>query len=84
MATGAVCWPLALGDRDQEVGRSDKGRAGAAVAGAALSLALGLVGLICSAAACCCGLCGKVRGFAWLCLAGLWLVGKPNFELSPR
>lgn len=49
MATGAVCWPLALGDRDQEVGRSDKGRFGAAVAGAALSLALGLVGLICSA-----------------------------------
>lgn len=47
-------------------GASYKGRAGAAVAGAALSLALGLVGLICSAATCCCGLCGKVRGLVWL------------------
>lgn len=47
-------------------GASYKGRFGAAVAGAALSLALGLVGLSCSAAACCCGLCGKVRSLVWL------------------
>lgn len=61
-------------------GASYKGRAGAAVAGAALSLALGLVGLIC----CRVLLLRALWQGAWSCLAGLWLVGKPNFELSPR